>query len=170
MLERLSRWWSTISLRTKITGVTVFLLAMGLTVAGAGTLSVVSSYLIDQVDVQLQEAANDLPPYLQLDGENTFSDDRSSRQYPYYLAAVDYNGQLLADNLPEAERNNAPEVSDLTLLYLSNHLDSFTLTNEKHTAEWRVIAMPLRMGVSGQATLLVGTDLSATKALISQYS
>jgi len=53
MQDRISRWWATISLRTKITGVTVLLLTLGLAVAGSGTLSVVSSYLITQVDADL---------------------------------------------------------------------------------------------------------------------
>ena len=36
------RWWNGISLRAKITGVTVLLLTFGLTVAGAGTMTVLA--------------------------------------------------------------------------------------------------------------------------------
>ena len=62
MQDRISRWWGTISLRTKITGVTVLLLTLGLAVAGSGTLSVVSSYLIGQVDADLETAAQKFDP------------------------------------------------------------------------------------------------------------
>ena len=166
MHDRLSRWWSTISLRSKITGVTVFLLAMGLTVAGAGTLSVVSSYLTDETDRRLQVAVGDLDPYIMLDGSSTFSDDIYSGHNPYYLAAIDADSGLIQDNLTEEDRASAPDVSALSLLYLSEHEGAFTLFNEKHTAQWRVIALPLRVGESGDATLLVGQNLSANNNLL----
>ena len=98
MHDRLSRWWATISLRSKITGVTVLLLAMGLTVAGAGTLSVVSSYLIDETDRRLQVAVGDLEQNIEFDEDNTFSEDIYSERNPYYLAAVSSGGELLKDN------------------------------------------------------------------------
>ena len=160
MHDRLSRWWATISLRSKITGVTVLLLAMGLTVAGAGTLSVVSSYLTDETDRRLQVAVGDLETYIEFDEANTFSEDIYSERNPYYLAAVDADGALLKDNLPAEFRKAAPDISGLSLLYLSNHEGAFTLFNKNHTAQWRVIALPLRIGTNGEATLLVGQNLS----------
>lgn len=170
MHDRLSRWWSTISLRSKITGVTVFLLAMGLTVAGAGTLSVVSSYLTDQADRRLQLAVGELDSYITLDGDNTFDDDIYSGRNPYYLAAIDADGVLIQDNLTIEDRPSAPDVSGLSLLYLSEHDGAFTLYNEKHTAQWRVIALPLRVGASGDATLLVGEDQSENNDLLNRYT
>lgn len=170
MHDRLSRWWATISLRSKITGVTVLLLAMGLTVAGAGTLSVVSSYLIDETDRRLQVAVGDLDSNIVLDGDNTFSEDIYSGRNPYYLAAIDAEGALLKDNLPDTLRKSAPEVSSLNLLFLTTHDGAFTLFNKNHTAQWRVIALPLRVGTSGEATLLVGQNLSQNNALLNQYS
>ena len=171
MQDRLGRWWGRISLRTKITGVTVLLLTMGLAVAGAGTLSVLTSYLLDEVDTGLQKYVNQMADYITLDGENTFSGIPNSGLNPYYLAAVAPDGRLMYDNLSNTDRKIAPDVSDLSLLYLSDHLGSFTLSNASHTAQWRVIALPLRvLGTNSQSTLLVGWDLSTTNALINQYS
>jgi two-component system, OmpR family, sensor kinase len=171
MQDRLSEWWGTVSLRTKITGVTVLLLTLGLAVAGAGTLSVVSSYQLSQVETDLQRAANELDPMLTLDGDNTFSEVPSSGLNPYYLGAIDSEGTLLDDNLTKAQRDLAPDVSGLSLLYLSTHLDAFTLFNETKTVQWRVIAIPLRiLGDDGQATLIVGRNLSQNNASLEQYS
>ncbi len=50
-------WWGGISLRTKITGVTVLLLTFGLLITGVGTLSVMRNFLFDEVDSQVTEAA-----------------------------------------------------------------------------------------------------------------
>lgn len=164
--DRVNRWWGMISLRTKITGVTVFLLTMGLAVAGAGTLSVVSSYLLENIDNELQVAANQL-------GEitpETFTENPASGLFPYYLGAVDANGTLITDNLRD-DPDKAPDVSELSLLYVSDHLDAFTLSNASHTVSWRVIALPLQVtNQNGRVTLLVGRDLTQTNALLLRYS
>ena len=39
MHEQLTQWWEGISLRSKITGVTVLVVTLGLLVVGAGTLT-----------------------------------------------------------------------------------------------------------------------------------
>ena len=48
MQRRLAEWWNRISLRTKITGVTVLLLILGLAVAGVGTMTVLRNYLLER--------------------------------------------------------------------------------------------------------------------------
>ena len=54
MHETLSRRWSSISLRSKITGVTVLMLTLGLLVSGIGTMAMLKQYVVTQVDTQLQ--------------------------------------------------------------------------------------------------------------------
>ena len=163
--DRVGRWWGMISLRTKITGVTVLLLTMGLAVAGIGTLSVVNSYLINKIDKELQLAANQLDTI----NESTFSENPASGFFPYYLGAVDASGTLINDNLDEEDEASGPDVSELSLLYLADHFDALTLTNDRHTVSWRVIALPLKVtSTNGRATLLVGRDLTPTNALLVQ--
>ncbi len=170
MHERLSRWWATISLRNKITGVTVLLLAMGLAVVGGGTFSVVSSYLTLRADDDLQEVNSKLQDSINLNGDNTFSEDPTSTLNPYYLAAVRYDGTLLRDNLTDDKRAIAPDVSDLSLLYLSDHEGSLTLSSPNGKSQWRVIAMPLRVSYQGElATLVIGLDLSQNTNLLNRY-
>jgi two-component system, OmpR family, sensor kinase len=170
MQERLSRWWDAISLRNKVTGVTVLLLATGLAIVGGGTFSVVSSYLTGRADDELQEVNNTLSGTLELTGSNTFSDDPRDSLNPYYLAAVRYDGTLLADNVIEADQGIAPVTTSLTLLYISDHEGSFTLVSEDGTARWRVIAIPLRVNYQGEpATLVIGLDLSQNTNLLNRY-
>ena len=57
MHDQATQWWSGVSLRTKITGVTVLLLTIGLLVAGVGTMTVLRGYLLDEVDRKISEAA-----------------------------------------------------------------------------------------------------------------
>jgi len=57
MHASLSRWWNEISIRTKVTAITVTLVMLGLFVAGLGTMTVLSTYLLLQVDTDLKNAA-----------------------------------------------------------------------------------------------------------------
>jgi two-component system, OmpR family, sensor kinase len=170
MHERLSRWWDAISLRNKVTGVTVLLLATGLAIVGGGTFSVVSSYLTGRADDELQEVNNTLSGSLDLTGANTFSDDPRTSLNPYYLAAVRSDGSLIQDNVIESDQGIAPDTSSLTLLYIADHEGSFTLASEDGTARWRVIAVPLRVNFDGEpATLVIGLDLSQNTSLLNRY-
>lgn len=169
MQEALRRRWEAVSLRTKISGVTVLLLTLGLSVAGVGTLSVLSAYLTQRVDNELQTAASELLGR----GETAeFSEDTASGLIPYYFGAVNSRGELIADNLPKSQHDLQPDVSELSLLYLSNHFGAFTLTNDDKTVEWRVIALPQRYLTEDheQATLLVGANLRENSALLDQYA
>jgi two-component system, OmpR family, sensor kinase len=170
MHESLSRWWATISLRNKITGVTVLLLAMGLAVVGAGTFSVVSSYLAGRADDELQTVNSKLQKSIALDGQATFSEEPTSTLNPYYLAAVAYDGSVFIDNLTNEDDDIAPDVSGLTLLYLSDNEGSLTLSNKAGTYHWRVIAIPQRWTYQGEpATLVIGLDLSQDNNLLNRY-
>ena len=62
MHQGLAERWNSISLRTKITAVTVLLLTLGLLVSGIGTMTLLKPQLVTQLDVDLrakaQETAN----------------------------------------------------------------------------------------------------------------
>lgn len=52
-VERTGEWWNGVSLRTKITGVTVLVLTFGLLIAGTGTMAILKQALVYQVDAQV---------------------------------------------------------------------------------------------------------------------
>lgn len=51
--DAVTSWWRRISLRAKVTGVTVAVLALGLVVAGIGTVPLLRNSLISNIDAQL---------------------------------------------------------------------------------------------------------------------
>ncbi len=57
MQDNSTDWWGTISLRSKITGVTVLLLTVGLLVAGFGTMTSLRTYLLDEADKKISKEA-----------------------------------------------------------------------------------------------------------------
>ncbi|MBY6061698.1 HAMP domain-containing sensor histidine kinase [Microbacterium esteraromaticum] len=55
--DAVTQWWRRISLRAKVTGVTVAVLALGLVIAGIGTVPILRTAMIDNIDAQLPALA-----------------------------------------------------------------------------------------------------------------
>jgi len=158
------RWWNGVSLRAKVTGVTVLLLTLGLTVAGAGTMTVLRTYLVERVDESINVQEAELTAGLDLDAVRTYPE--------WYAAAVSASGHLLADNLIGDQADFGPVLDDLTLAHVvalqGQHI---TLVDASQTVEWRVTALPNAVGRgSEQATLVIGRNLSDTNALLGRYA
>ena len=111
------RWWNGISLRAKITGVTVLLLTFGLTVAGAGTMTVLRTYLLDQTDQP--DRGRPTRSCRRRSTSTTIEDyGDGQRLNPYFLAAVDADGDILIDNLSDEQEALLPDTSTLTYDYV----------------------------------------------------
>ena len=114
MHSRLLDRWNAISLRTKITGVTVLMLTLGLLVTGIGTMSMLKPVLLDQLDAQLSAAsgASYLNTYLY--GTSSDSEKIASDASPsdYFAALYDSEGNLVKTNwtnIPASHRPAVPE-------------------------------------------------------------
>src|SRR5690606_1796489 len=91
------RWWNGISLRTKITGVTVLLLTFGLAVAGMGTMTVLRTYLIEQRDAAVAAW------FQQVQGmDATQLAECTVRYNGYLVAVVDSSGAEICTNVPRS--------------------------------------------------------------------
>jgi two-component system OmpR family sensor kinase len=166
------RWWNGISLRAKITGVTVLLLTFGLTVAGAGTMTVLRTYLLDQTDQQIAAAYDKLQTQGAIDLATIRDYGDGQRLNPYYLAAISATGRIIEDNLSDEQEALLPDTSMLTTSYVvSIDHKPITLYNESHSAQWRVIPYPAEVEGSGApATLLVGLNMNDTNGIIARYT
>lgn len=163
-------WWDSISLRTKITGVTVFIVTAGLLVAGVGTMSVLRTYLLDRVDDNIKSAAADITAW-QIDLDTDSISSGSLGPSPFYMALVDYSGKLIEDNLDKDEAHLRPVLSELTLPRVIQMEDAVTLQNATHTSQTRVVAFPVENVDTGNvATLVIGQRLDETNATINRYT
>ncbi|GAA1741098.1 HAMP domain-containing sensor histidine kinase [Microcella frigidaquae] len=177
MHEQLTQWWQSISLRSKITGVTVFVVTIGLLVVGFGTLTVLQRTLLDEVDRQILEASDDLPESFSVDDFGSFEElTPSAFSNPFYFGAVDTEGRIIDDNVGEGSRAQAPDVSRLTG-DMVDRLDGggMTLISTDRTTQWRVLTFPLRVtdagsGESSTATLVIGADLTDSNAVIGSFA
>ena len=167
-MTEVSEWWNRISLRTKITGVTTVLLTLGLLVAGTGTMAVLRSYLLDEVDAKISTAGQNLTIQLGGTAENpqcslpTLPND-------YFLAVLDYDGDILCNN--RAEDSARPVVGSLTLQNVAGTTGAFTLPSTAVGDQWRVVARPVTNNLSTDYfVVVIGLDLKDTNAIVSRYA
>ncbi|KQQ05104.1 MULTISPECIES: sensor histidine kinase [unclassified Rathayibacter] len=87
MHQGLAERWNSISLRTKITAVTVLLLTLGLLVSGIGTMTMLKPQLISQLDRNLTLKAQSVADTLATVGEAGLDDDDADYSGAVYDAA-----------------------------------------------------------------------------------
>ncbi|MGV8896259.1 MAG: sensor histidine kinase [Rhodoglobus sp.] len=172
-MHALTEWWNRISLRTKITGVTVLLLTMGLLVAGVGTMTVLRNYLLEEVDKKIDSAVEALP-----DRTISFTgtDDNLhctvlTLPTDFFLAIVQSDGELLCSNASNSAKQ--PVVTSLASPFMDEHEGTVKLTLPSTTlgGQWRVVANPVTTnGTAGSYTAVIGLDLGASNATISRLA
>lgn len=167
---RLAQQWDDITLRTKITGVTVLLLTAGLVVAGFGTMAVLRGYLVEQVDRQLSSSFEALQRDDTIDlgeAESYFQD--ASPLNPYYLAVVSGTGVLVWDNL-SSRTDLRPNWESIDIGSGEEGSRVITARSADRSAQWRLLLTPLRGADSGApVTLVIGSDLSEADATVNRF-
>jgi two-component system, OmpR family, sensor kinase len=156
MHESLTEHWSRISLRTKITGVTVLLLTLGLLVSGIGTMVMLRQYAIQQVDAQLQTRAQNIASATGLMESST----------EYFVALYNEHGELLNRSWKDRPAEELPLVSMPLDLVSVTELDGQpqTLTNASRDTQFHAVAVPVPITVQGTyGTLVVAVSLQPTE-------
>jgi len=173
MHTRLSQWWNEISIRTKITGITVCLVTLGLLVAGLGTMTVLSTYLYGQVDRDLTTASTSLDTY-SADSNHCSADFGIAKSA--FIAVIDDSGTLLCTNTSDLDAStSAPNLSGFTAAAAADHRAAFDGYNALHTEEWRLLAVRTELtdSVTHQKhllTLVTGQNLATTNATIARFT
>ncbi|MGJ4844366.1 sensor histidine kinase [Leifsonia sp. Le1] len=175
MHTRLLDRWNAISLRTKITGVTVLMLTLGLLVTGIGTMSMLKPVLLDQLDAQLSAASGGSYLNTYLYGTSADSEKIATDASPsdYFAALYDADGNLVRtnwSNIPEAHRPAVPKsltVPESKLLPSGGYP---LLSNDGHTA-YRALATTVTLtnppGALG--TAIVATTTSQIDTVMASF-
>lgn len=173
--------WADVSLRTKITIVTVFILFLGLIVAGVGTFSVLRPILINQQSAELAQIRND-PLVVLAPGADTkqlTQDDVIAANGRYYVAVLDPNGEVSFDNSRDRRPGSLPDVERLgfSLKVAAAHEASAAPPEDILSADgtrWRaVVTMLSVVDASGQkhasGALLIADSTTIINQLVAQY-
>ncbi|MEL0626193.1 HAMP domain-containing sensor histidine kinase [Salinibacterium amurskyense] len=170
MQENIPDAWSRISLRTKVTGVTVLLLTMGLLVAGVGTAAVLRDYLLQQTDEKISAAADDLDGRIQYTG-TTKDPQCSVSRLPndLYFAVLNHDGTMRCNSREEDAAR--PVLDGITIAVASSQTSEFTLPSTSIGGQWRVIAYPAISTIGPDfVTIVIARDLGDSNAIVARYA
>ncbi|WP_104135570.1 MULTISPECIES: HAMP domain-containing sensor histidine kinase [unclassified Cryobacterium] len=170
MHETLSRRWSSISLRSKITGVTVLMLTLGLLVSGIGTMAMLKQYVVTQVDTQLQvDTQTALSGY----SSSVFSQgDTEGVASDYFVALYDQDGALITRTWQERDHAELPVIGMPLDLKRVSQLDGQiqTLWDAAHATEFHAIMVPVVISPTGTyGTLVMAVSLRPTENTMATY-
>ncbi|KQO63466.1 sensor histidine kinase [Curtobacterium sp. Leaf261] len=170
MHTRLSRWWSGISLRTKITGITVLLVTLGLLVAGLGTMTALSTYLMGQIDNNVKTTAKSLDGQqnsVTAEGYCNFSIQLGSSTY---ISVYNSNGDLICHT---KSSDSEPDISGLDPSAAASQSQDapFSLYDAERNHEWRAMVVNASVKGSGQdLRILVAVSSENADATIARFT
>jgi two-component system OmpR family sensor kinase len=160
VLERTKERLSGIPLRARLVAIISLLLAAGLGIAGVATTTVVSKFLVEQVDEELRTTALDPGEVLQASTQGLPSD--------YYVEAVGEEGRVVTRGAWAVARFGKPDLPDVTYEEAADGGSRpFTVPAATDTAgseSWRVITLVGTLQPSGERAVvyvalpLVGMD------------
>ena len=172
MHELLVRRWNAVSLRTKVTGVSVLLLTFGLLASGLGSMYVLKSYLTDEVvDTKISNIMRQLTNTVVRisDSDAGVECEIADGVSDYYIAVLDVEGDVLCSNR-EGDVSH-PDKVQLKETFLRADSLTFTVGADPAPGQWRVQTVPKTLANSGQFVFItVGQSLAETDALIARYS
>ncbi|QYF72508.1 cell wall metabolism sensor histidine kinase WalK [Cryobacterium sp. PAMC25264] len=163
--------WSRVSLRSKITGVTVLMLTLGLLVSGVGTMVILQNYMVQQVDARLQSSAQGLSSNY-LDSPFVASSANGVVDSDYFVAVFDQNGDLKARTWQDRPRSSLPLVTIPMDLQSSNALNGSIqeLASADGDTEFHAVAVPFVINSSGTyGTVLLALSMQSAQNTVNTY-
>lgn len=164
--------WADISLRAKITGVTVFILFLGLVVAGVGTLSVLRPMLLSNQTSSLLQLRKDPTAALAVDanGSQLSPEDIRYANQQYYVALFDSSGALQYDNTLGLRPSSVPELQHpMTLDSVTQDPAQIIQMTSPDRVDWRAIAIPILVPGEQSAILLIASSMAGINQVVAQY-
>ncbi|WP_169166423.1 sensor histidine kinase [Cellulomonas taurus] len=149
MIERARTLWRRTPLSARLVGITTVLLAIGLTIAGTATTTLLRSYLIGQVDEQLaaqtQYYSERMAAIYSVEQslESVSRDSWTQFDYALDVQILDESVQI-PPSAATASAYGAPVMPDLTLDTVADYTGhAFTVRSSKAASGWRVIVTPV---------------------------
>jgi two-component system OmpR family sensor kinase len=176
MHDPIAEWWNAISLRTKITGVTVLVLTFGLLIAGVGTVVMLRPALVGKVDTDLISAAQSPVPPGFLDLEDTEADNagdmvKDAMSSDYFTAIYDADGQLRAATWQDRPERSLPDISTTFELSEAVNRDGvFELQSLDRKTTYHAVVVPYQWDHQGNiGVVLVAISMRETETIIATY-
>ncbi|WP_022889906.1 sensor histidine kinase [Agromyces italicus] len=181
MNQTLFERWNRISLRTKITGVTVLMLTLGLLVSGIGTAAMLRSYVEDQMGSKLEAiASGSMKQYFEIDSDkprvqtNLNQLDFSSKD-DVFVAIYTASGEYKRNNwesVPEEQWPVFPSTMTQAQVTAMNsgHYQTFTLDDANGDPTFRAVAALMTADSHGTLVpIVIAVSTQDTERLLAVY-
>ena len=153
-----ARAWRRTPLWLRLISATLVLVALGLTLTGIFGVRLLRSYLVDQVDDELEAAAQVVPGAV-----DDLEPGGGPRPSQFYLALLDSQGTT-RDSVPSVLTPAQPDLPDLTFAEAVDQAgEPFTVDAEVGPGSWRAIVLPIR---DGSGSLVIASSLSEVDATV----
>jgi two-component system, OmpR family, sensor kinase len=178
MHQTINERWNRISLRTKITGVTVLMLTLGLLVSGIGTAAMLRSYVEEQTKGKLATiASGDLMKYFTDEGGDadpgTNLDDLAFRPAEdVFVAVYDEQSGKWAHNWGDRDRSELPHLPSMLTPAMVNEKNAngyqvFPLRDADGNSTFRAVAALMTADQQGTyAPIIIAVSSKATEQLL----
>ena len=173
-MNAITRAWGRISLRTKLTTLSVAIIAALLMVSSLGTIALLRTYLQQNLDTMLTSTA----ATLQHEDPSLLEERLATRQVQlprlpsdYYIAYLDTRGGLMIGLVSSTRSNqDVPNLSGFSSTYvLATHgmpFESVSTSTSGGSKSWRLVAVPL---TSLPGSLVVALPTSNNDQLLDEY-
>jgi len=181
MNQTLFERWNRISLRTKITGVTVLMLTLGLLVSGIGTAAMLRSYVEDQMEAKLETiASGDMSKYFSIDSSGPRSQTNLNQldftpSEDVFVAVYDANGEYERNNWDQRDEAELPAFpatftqAQVTAINAGRYV-TFSLPDADGASTFRAVAALMSADSHGTLVPIVIAISSAdTERLLGVY-
>ncbi|MEC8762282.1 MAG: hypothetical protein VXY40_05985, partial [Actinomycetota bacterium] len=145
--DAVTGWWRSLSLRAKVTGVAVSILALGLIATGIGTTVFLRSQLLASVDTQVSDLAGAVGGLFAIDTSTGQVVVPDSPPTEYFVAIYDADGNYVAQ-AGGGRRDAKPDFPETFLPYadaFSLAQQPFDLSSESDTSTFRAAVAPVEI-------------------------
>jgi two-component system OmpR family sensor kinase len=167
--------WARISLRAKLTSLSVGLIGMLLAVSSAGTIALLGTYLQQSTDTLLITTANELRTQDPLKLEAKVASGQlalPSLPSDYYIAILDAEGNQFLGLISSTGGGRAiPNFSNLTLeTVMATQGAPFDIdveSSRRMGTEWRMIAVPLQLA---RGSVVIALPIDSNEEILAEYA
>ena len=175
MKQKFLSGWARISLRAKLTSLSVGLIGMLLAVSSAGTIALLGTYLQQSTDTLLITTANELRTQDPLKLEAMVSSGQlalPSLPSDYYIAILDAEGNQFLGLISSTGGGRAiPNFSNLTLeTVMATQGAPFDIdveSSRRMGTEWRMIAVPLQLA---RGSVVIALPIDSNEEILAEYA
>jgi len=170
--DAVTRWWRSVSLRAKVTGVTVAVLAIGLLATGIGASVFLRNALIQNLDTQLEQlaVANVASGLLNIDTDTGyFTAKKDAPPTDYFMALYQPDGDFVISAGGSGPKPAFPERFTLQRTTIQGTA-AFSLSGADTPAQFRAsVAAQEFVGITGQYTQMVVLPLAPVDRVVSTF-